>query len=40
MRRRGNAACWWLAGPAILTLIASALGSFGESAVKLYLLPG
>jgi hypothetical protein len=41
MRRRGKAACWWLAGPAILTLIASALGVFPVSPrLNLYLLPG
>jgi Dolichyl-phosphate-mannose-protein mannosyltransferase len=38
---RGPAACWWLAGPAILTLLASMIGLFPIAPhLTLFLLPG
>jgi hypothetical protein len=40
IRTQGLTACWWLAGPAIVTLIASAAGVFPLSPrLTLYLLP-
>ena len=41
LRTRGGTACWWLVGPALLTLVASVLGLFPISPrLSLYLLPG
>ena len=41
LHTRGKTACWWLAGPALLTLAASLLGLFPISPrLSLYLLPG
>ncbi len=41
LRTRGETACWWLAGPTLLTLAASVLGLFPLSPrLSLYLLPG
>jgi hypothetical protein len=41
LRTRGGTACWWLGGPALLTLAASLLGLYPISPrLNLYLLPG
>ncbi len=41
LRTQGRAACWWLAGPAILTSVASMLGLFPIAPrLTLFLLPG
>lgn len=41
LRTRGSVACWWLVGPAVLTLAASLLGLFPISPrLSLYLLAG
>ena len=41
LRTRGRAACWWLAGPAIVTFVASMLGLFPIAPrLTLFLLPG
>jgi hypothetical protein len=41
VRARGRAACWWLVGPVVLTLIASMLGVYPIAPrLTLFLLPG